>query len=68
MNSRLMENSISGKRLAMKLSARDKVMLGYILGFQIPGTGFQSLSVELGFRIPTVSGIPYSKTQDSGFR
>ena len=24
-------------------------------GFQIPGTGFQSLSVELGFRIPIVN-------------
>ena len=27
---------------------------------QISGTGFQSLSVELGFRIPIVSGIPDS--------
>ena len=43
-------------------------------GFQIPGTGFQSLSVELGFWIPIVSGIPDSmscipdsKTRDSGF-
>ena len=42
--------------------------------FQIPGTGFQSLSVELGFWIPIVSGIPDSmscipdsKTRDSGF-
>ena len=40
---------------------------GYILGFRIPRTGFQSLSVELGIRISIVSGIPYSKTQDSGF-
>ena len=62
-----MENSISGKRLAMKLSATDKVIPGYILGFQIPRTGFQSLSVELGIGIPIVSGIPYSKNQDSGF-
>ena len=43
-------------------------------GFWIPGTGFQSLQVELGFWILIVSGIPdclscipYSKTQDSGF-
>ena len=31
-------------------------------GFRIPGTGFQSLSAELGFWIPIVSMIP-----DSGF-
>ena len=31
--------------------------------FQIPGTGFRTLSVEFGFRIPIVNGIP-----DSGFR
>ena len=44
------------------------------LGFWIPDTGFQYLSVELGFWIPIVSGIPEtlscipdSKTQDSGF-
>ena len=43
-------------------------------GFQIPGTVFQSLSVELGFWISLVSGIPDSmscipdsKTRDSGF-
>ena len=43
-------------------------------GFRIPGPGFQSLSVELGFRIPIASGIqdslrcvPDSKAQDSGF-
>ena len=43
-------------------------------GFRIPGTGFRTLSVELGFRIPIVSGIldflnfvPDSKSQDSGF-
>ena len=43
-------------------------------GFRILGTGFQSLSVELGFWIPIVSGIPDSlsripdsKAQDSGF-
>ena len=45
-------------------------------GFQIPGTGFQSLSVELGFCILIISGIaivdslsciPDSKPQDSGF-
>ena len=43
-------------------------------GFQIPGTGFQSLSVELRSWIPIVSGIPESlscipdsKTQDSRF-
>ena len=41
--------------------------------FQIPGSGFQSLSVELGFWIPIASGIPDSlsgirdsKTKDSG--
>ena len=61
------EQPHNGKRLAMKLSARDKVIPGYILRFRIPRTGFQSLSVELGIRIPIVSGIPYSKTQDSGF-
>ena len=61
MNSYIMENSISGKRLVMKLSAWDKVIPGYILGFRIPRTGFQPLSVELGIRIPIVSGIPYSK-------
>ena len=63
-----MENSISGKRLVMKLSARDKVITGYILGFRIPRTGFQSLSVEHGIRIPIVGWIPHSKTQDSGFQ
>ena len=43
-------------------------------GFRIPGTGFQSLSRELGFWIPIVIGIPDSfscipdsKTQDFGF-
>ena len=43
-------------------------------GFRIQGTGFQPLSVELGFRIPIVSGIPdslccipYSKAHDSRF-
>ena len=43
-------------------------------GFRIRGTGFQYLSVELGFWIPIVSGIPDSlscipdsKTQNSGF-
>ena len=43
-------------------------------GLQIPGTGFQSLSVELGFWIPIISGIPDSlscipdsKTQDFRF-
>ena len=36
-------------------------------GFWILSTGFHTLSVELGFRIPIVSGIPYSLTciQDS---
>ena len=34
-------------------------------GFRISGTGFQSLSVELGFWISPVSGIPDSKAQDS---
>ena len=44
------------------------------LGFRIPGTGFQSLLVKLGFWIPIVSGIPESLScisnsiaQDSGF-
>ena len=43
-------------------------------GFRIPGTGFWYLSVELGFWIPIVSGIPDSlscipdsKTWDSRF-
>ena len=43
-------------------------------GFRIPGTGFQSLSVELGFWIPIASGvadslscIPDAKARDSGF-
>ena len=42
--------------------------------YWIPGTGFQHLSVELGFWIPIVSGIPDSlsctpdsKTQDFRF-
>ena len=45
------------------------------LGFRIQGTGFQSLSVKLGFWIPIVSGIqdslsciPDSKVRDSVFR
>ena len=43
-------------------------------GFRIPGTGFQSLSVELGFCISIFRAIPdslscilVSKAQDSGF-
>ena len=43
--------------------------------FCIPGTGFQSLSVELGFWIPIVCGIPdffelywYSGFQSPGFQ
>ena len=42
-------------------------------GFRIPGTGFQSQSVELGFWIPVVSDrdslryIPDSKAHDSEF-
>ena len=41
-------------------------------GFHAVDSGFQlldsrSFSVELGFRIRIVSGIPDSKTQDSGF-
>ena len=44
-------------------------------GFRIPGTGFQSLSVELGYWILIVSGIQDSlscifwdpKANDSGF-
>ena len=43
------------------------------LGFQIPGSGHSSLSMELGFQIPIVnripdslSFIPDSKAQDSG--
>ena len=42
--------------------------------FQVPGNGYQSLSVELGFWYPIVGRIPYSlrgildsKNQDSGF-
>ena len=45
-----------------------------IMGSRIPGTGFQSLSVECGFWIPIVSGtldsfscIPESKAQDFRF-
>ena len=44
-------------------------------GFRIRGTGFQYLSVELGFWIPIVGGIPHffswipdPKIQDSGFQ
>ena len=43
-------------------------------GFRIPGTGFQSLSVELGFWISIVRGIPdslselYSGFQNPGFQ
>ena len=40
-------------------------------GFWIPGTGFRTLSVELGFRIPMVSRIPDSmskKFSDSAIR
>ena len=43
-------------------------------GFRIPGTGFQSLTVELGLWISIINGIPdflscipNSKAQDSGF-
>ena len=43
-------------------------------GFRIPGTAFQSLSVEVAFRLPIVSDIPDSlscildyKTPESGF-
>ena len=35
--------------------------------FRIQDTGFQYLSVELGFWIPIVSEIPDSTTKDSGF-
>ena len=40
-------------------------------GFRIQDTGFQSLSLELGFLIPIVSGIPDSISKnfpDSGIR
>ena len=45
-------------------------------GFRIPGTGFQSLSVEVGFWISIVSGIPDALScisnskapENSGFR
>ena len=36
-------------------------------GFRIPGTGFHSLLVGLGFWVQNVSGILDSKAQDSGF-
>ena len=44
-----------------------------LCGFQITGTGLDSFSVELGFRIPIASGIPdftelYSRFQIPGFR
>ena len=56
-------------------SVRSSLKSGFWIprfGFQIPGPGFQYLSVELKFLIPIVSGIPDSlncipKTQDSGF-
>ena len=60
---------------ACKLEIQDS--LGFWIprsGFQIPGTVFQYLSVELGFWTPIVSGIPDSmscipdsKIRDSGF-
>ena len=37
-------------------------------GFRIPGTGFQYLSVELGFWIPIVTGIANSLSCNSGFQ
>ena len=37
-------------------------------GFRIPGTEFQYLSVELGFWIPVVTGIPNSLSCNSGFQ
>ena len=42
-------------------------------GFQITGTGSDSLSVEIGLRIPIACGIPdflelYSGFQGQGFR
>ena len=36
-------------------------------GFRIPGTEFQSLMVEVGFRTPVVSEMPDSIAHDSGF-
>lgn len=38
-----------------------------IQGFQIPGTQFKSLMVEVGSRTPVVSEMPDSKGHDSGF-
>ena len=35
--------------------------------FQIPGTEFKSLMVEVGSRTPVVSEMPDSKGHDSGF-
>ena len=64
-------------RASNRLTKRIQDNLGFwipLRGFRIPGTGFQSLSVELRFWIPIVSGIPDSlscipdsKAQDSGF-
>ena len=55
---------------------KSKTFLGFWISeceFRTSGTGFQSLLVELGYRIPIVSGIldsfsciPDSKAQDSG--
>ena len=71
--------SHSGTRLLAHIAPCKEIQdsLGFWIlrcGFRIPGTGFQSLSVELGFWIPIVSGIPESlscipdsKTHDSGF-
>ena len=47
-----------------------KTVLGsafHAVKFRIPGTGSQSLSVELGLRIAIVCGVPDSKAQDFGF-
>ena len=53
--------SSSNKKLIIALCKGIEDSLGFWfrgLEFQIPGTGFQSVSVELGFWIPIFSGIP----------
>ena len=55
--------SSSNKKLIIALCKGIEDGLGFWfrgLEFQIPGTGFQSLSVELGFWVPIFSGIPDS--------
>ena len=62
------QNALFPKKAAPRKGIQDSLGLWIPRrGFRILGTGFQYLSVELGFWIPIVSGIPDSKAQDSGF-